>query len=373
MVMDLQGKKMSKSLGNGIDPFEVIERHGADSLRYTMVAIVSPNQNLKLGFPKTKESSETDSFEIGSKFANKIWNASRYILMNIPEGFKETPLDKIKTDIFDRWILSEFNKTIKAVGSALESARFNDAALGLQGFFWREYCDWYVELTKSKIFGGDETVKNDTLSILVYILREFLKLLHPIMPFITEEIYQTLPDHELSIMTTDYPVHDSSMIDRKSEKSVKKFFDLVYLVRNIRGENNIPPEKKVAVVIKTQDKELLNFCKENEKDILYLTKGVSITIDASHKKGENEAFGAGEICEVFINLEGLIDIEKEIARLTKELEKIKADHDRTSGKLKNENFVSKAPKEVIEKEMAKIEEFKTKMKKLEDNIRLFRK
>jgi valyl-tRNA synthetase len=373
MVMDLQGRKMSKSLGNGIDPFEVIERHGADSLRYTMVAIVSPNQNLKLGFPKTKDSGQTDSFEIGSKFANKIWNASRYILMNIPEGFKETGIEKIETGIFDRWVLSELNKTIKTVNGALDSARFNDAAVSLQGFFWHEYCDWYVELTKSKMFGDDEKSKNGILSILVHVLREFLKLLHPIMPFITEEIYQNLPEHKLSIMIEDFPEHDTGLIDRKAEKAVKKFFDLVYLARNIRGENNIPQEKKIDVIIKSADKDILNFCAEFEKDLLYLMKGNSIKVSGDHKKADNEAFGANDTCEVFINLEGLIDVEKEISRLTKELEKVRSDYDRTDGKLKNENFVSKAPKDVIEKEKAKLEEFVIRIKKLEDNIKLFRK
>jgi valyl-tRNA synthetase len=373
MVMDLQGRKMSKSLGNGINPFDVIDRHGADSLRYTMIAIVSPNQNLKLGFPKDPNSSETDSFEIGSKFANKIWNASRYILMNIPENFKEIPIEKTQKDIFDKWILSELNVTIRKVNNSLENARFNDASSALQGFFWKTYCDWYVELSKSKTFSGDEAIKNNSLSILVYILREFLKLLHPIMPFITEEIYQALPNKTLSIMIESYPEYNSKMVDKKAEKIAQKFFDLVYLVRNIRGEMKVPPEKKVEIIVKSSDKDLENFCKNNEKDILYLAKGSLIKFGKSVEKPSNSATGTNEICEVFINLEGLIDVEKEVARLTKEYEKLQQDFDRTNGKLKNENFVSRAPSDVIEKEKAKLEEFSTKMKKLEESIKQLKK
>ena len=200
MVMDLQGRKMSKSLGNGIDPFDVIERHGADALRYTMIAIVSPNQNLKLGFPKEDDKEAVDSFEIGARFANKIWNASRYILMNIPDDFTLIPIEKVKKDIFDSWILSELNKASAVINEALENARFNDAAKDLQAFFWHNYCDYFVELSKTRMFGGDQQTKNEVLSVLLYVLKEFLKLLHPIMPFITEEIYQTLPEHGESIM-----------------------------------------------------------------------------------------------------------------------------------------------------------------------------
>jgi len=373
MVMDLQGRKMSKSLGNGIDPFEVIDRHGADSLRYTMIAIVSPNQNLKLGFPKDNSSNEIDSFEIGSKFANKIWNASRYILMNIPENFIETEIEKSNKDIFDKWILSEFNKTVKKVNISLENAKFNEAAAAIQNFFWKNYCDWYIELSKSKIFSGDETIKNQSLSILIYILREFLKLLHPVMPFITEEIYQNIPNNNLSIMIEAYPEFISKLSDKKAEKSATKFFNLVYLVRNIRGEMNVPPEKKVEILVKSNDLDLEYFIKNHEKDVLYLTKGLSVVLDKNLKKPDNFATGTNEFCEIFINLEGIIDTEKEILRLEKEYEKIKIDFDRTNGKLNNENFVSRAPKDVIEKEKLKLDEFIGKMEKLGKSINLLKK
>ncbi|OHD14790.1 MAG: valine--tRNA ligase [Spirochaetes bacterium GWD1_27_9] len=373
MVMDLHGRKMSKSLGNGIDPFEVIERHGADALRYTMVAIVSPNQNLKLGFPKDTNSNEMDSFEIGTRFANKIWNASRYIMMNIPENFAETPIEQIEKDIFDKWILGELHKTVKKVNSALENAKFNEAVTALQSFFWKNYCDWYVELSKSKIFSGNEQIKNNTLSILVYILKEFLELLHPVMPFITEEVYQKLPNPKLSIMVEEYPEYNAKLVDKKAEKTAIKFFDLVYLIRNIRGEMNIPPEKKVDILVKTTDKDLEKFCKNNEKDILYLAKGLSIKYAKDIAKPSNAAAGANEICEVYIDLEGIIDVEKELQRLNKEYEKVKQDFDRTNGKLNNSNFTEKAPAEVIEKEKAKLKEFSDKIAKLTENIELLRK
>lgn len=372
MVMDIQGRKMSKSLGNGIDPFEVIDRHGADALRYTMVAIVSPNQNLKLRFPKDKNSNELDSFEIGTKFANKIWNASRYILMNIPEGFKETSIDDIEKDVFDKWILSEFNNTIVIVNNALANAKFNDAATAMQSFFWHSYCDWYVELSKSKMFSGDEKIKNNALSILVYQLREFLKLLHPIMPFITEEIYQKLPNPDNSIMVVDYPESHPKWKDHSAEKKAGKFFDLIYLARNIRGEMSVPQEKKVDVLIKTDDKDLYDFVNNNEKDISYLSKAESIKIKSDMIKPEGSAAGANDICEVYIPLEGIIDIEQEINRLQKELVKVKADQIKTKTKLGNSNFTSRAPKEVIEKEKNKLKEFDSKVEKLESNLKILK-
>lgn len=368
MVMDIHGRKMSKSLGNGIDPFEVIDRHGADALRYTMIAIVSPNQNLKLGFPKEKNNGEIDSFEIGTRFANKIWNASRYILMNIDKDFSETPVNKIKTDIFDKWILSTFNIVVEKANNCLNNAKFNEAATALQNFFWHHFCDWYVELSKSKIFSSDPVLKNNALSLLVYLLREFLKLLHPIMPFITEEIYQILPDPEESIMIALYPIKDPELINKSAEKKAKKFFDLIYLIRNIRWEMNVPQDKKIEILIKSGDTDLINFVEENLKDILFLAKAQSVKISTDLKKPAGSATGANEICEVYIPLEGIIDINKEFERLKKELEKINTDYIRTRSKLQNSNFISKAPKEIIEKEKIKMEEFESKIRKLDNNL-----
>lgn len=372
MVMDIHGRKMSKSLGNGIDPFEVIDRHGADALRYTMVAIVSPNQNLKLSFPKDKNSRELDSFEIGTRFANKIWNASRFILMNMNDNFKEIQLEKIELDIFDKWIFSLFNNTIDRVNHYLESAKFNDAATTMQNFFWHHFCDWYIELSKSRIFSQDENVKNQILSILIYLLREFLKLLHPIMPYITEEIYQILPNPGKSIMITKYPVKDTKLINKTSEKKVKKFIDLIYLVRNIRWEMNVPQDKKIEILIKSADEDLINFVNENDKDIVHLAKAQSVKIDGKMVKPSGSATGTNEICEVYIPLEGIIDINKEVERLKKELEKINIDYIRTKSKLQNSNFISKAPEDVIEKEKMKMSEFESKMDKLKNNLALLK-
>ncbi|MCG8569410.1 MAG: valine--tRNA ligase [Spirochaetes bacterium] len=372
MVMDLKGRKMSKSLGNGIDPFDVIDRHGADALRFTMVAIVSPNQNLKLGFPKDPNSKEQDSFEIGAKFANKIWNASRYILMNVPEGFSPIALTDCQLDIFDQWILHSLNETTKIVIDNLDIARFNDAAKQLQAFFWNNYCDWYVELSKSQIFSDNEKIKQSKLSILIYVLDHFLKLLHPLMPFITEEIYQKLPEHQTSIMIEDYPEYQDTLSFPQTIKKTNKFFDLLYLIRNIRGEMNVPAEKKIEVRVKTGDKDLLEFCQNYSKDILYLAKAESITANNQITKPKGSAAGANDICEVFIPLEGIIDIKTEIARLDKELLKVTKDFNNTSNKLKNENFTSKAPQEVIEKEKGKLEEFKLKKEKLEINLKLLK-
>ncbi|HOJ63626.1 MAG TPA: valine--tRNA ligase [Spirochaetota bacterium] len=368
MVMDIHGRKMSKSLGNGIDPFEVIDRHGADALRYTMVAIVSPNQNLKLGFPKEKNSNEIDSFEIGSKFANKIWNASRFILMNIPDNFKIRKIKDINLDIFDKWILTSLQRVIKNVNNYFDKARFNDIALTLNHFFWDDFCDWYVELSKSKIFSQNEDIKQDKLSLLIYILKEFLKLIHPIMPFITEEIYHKLPDHSLSISIEEYPEYNSKLVYNKEYKSALKFINMITLIRKIRAENNIPTDKKISAIIKSSDKDIEYFCKNYEKEILFLIKGEHLQYGANQNRPEGASVGANEECEVYIPLEGLIDKKKEIERLTKEYNKIKIDYDKTYAKLNNKSFLEKAPKDVIEKEKEKLKEFESTLRKIEENL-----
>ncbi len=365
MVMDLQGRKMSKSLGNGIDPFEVIDRHGADALRYTMIAIVSPNQNLKLGFPKEGDTSTLDSFEIGSRFANKIWNAARFILMNVDENFKQVDIANIKSkDIFDKWILDELNHLTRRINSCMDKARFNDVALELQHFFWDMYCDWYLEIVKGRIFSTDQNVKNEALSVAIFVLTQFLKLLHPVMPFITEEIYQKLPQHGLSIMVEDYPEYNAKLNAAKDKAKANKFFDAVRLVRQIRGENAIPPEKKTNILMKTTDEDLITFSQKYGAQMMALCKGSSLTVAADTAKPADAASGANGLCEVYIPLDGIVDKEKEKQRLEKEYAKVKADFDKTNAKLNNANFTAKAPAEIIEKEKAKLEEFKQKLDKL---------
>lgn len=369
MVMDLQGRKMSKTLGNGIDPFDVIERHGADALRYTMVAIVSPNQNLRLGFPKEKNSKEIDSFEIGAKFANKIWNASRFLLMNLPDDFKQLNIDKIEKDVFDEWIIAKLNETVKKVNNYFEAARFNDAATALNIFFWDNFCDWYIELSKSKIFSENQSLRDSTLSILIYVLKEFLKLLHPIMPFITEEIYQQLPEHGFSIMIEEYPQYNKKYkLKSEVEKKVNKFFSLVHIIRNIRGEMNVSPDKKIEIIVKTTDNDLKFFIKKYEKDILYLTRGKSINVFENIQKPEGSAAGANEYCEIFIPLKDIIDVNKEIERLKKEIEKINKEYLVVTSKLRNESFLQKAPKDVIKKEQIRKKEYEELLEKLNKNL-----
>jgi valyl-tRNA synthetase len=370
MVMDLKGRKMSKSLGNGIDPFDVIDRHGADALRYTMVAIVSPNQNLKLGFPDKADSKEVDSFEIGTKFANKIWNASRFLLMNIPDGFQPKSVSDCELGVFDKWIISDFNHTIEKVIQSLDNARFNDAALAMQNFFWHSFCDWYVELSKSTIFSDDPTVKGNTLSVLVYLLRGFLKMLHPIMPFITEEIYQNLPGAGESIMVDDYPEYNSDQVYPEAEEKADLFFSTIYLARNSRWEMNVPLDKKVDLFVKSSNSDLISVIDQYQKDICFLAKATSVTCGPDVKKPAGSITGANEHCEVYIPMEGLIDVQKEIERLNRELGKCEAEEGKFNVKLSNPKFMSSAPEEVIEKTRKRQAENRLKIEKLKKNIEL---
>ena len=356
IIRDSLGRKMSKTLGNGIDPLDVIEQYGADALRFSVLSGSTMGNDIKY---------MPEKLEQASNFANKIWNAARFILMNVDENFKQVDIANIKSkDIFDKWILDELNHLTRRINSCMDKARFNDVALELQHFFWDMYCDWYLEIVKGRIFSTDQNVKNEALSVAIFVLTQFLKLLHPVMPFITEEIYQKLPQHGLSIMVEDYPEYNAKLNAAKDKAKANKFFDAVRLVRQIRGENAIPPEKKTNILMKTTDEDLITFSQKYGAQMMALCKGSSLTVAADTAKPADAASGANGLCEVYIPLDGIVDKEKEKQRLEKEYAKVKADFDKTNAKLNNANFTAKAPAEIIEKEKAKLEEFKQKLDKL---------
>jgi valyl-tRNA synthetase len=292
--------------------------------------------------------------------------------MNLPDDFKSIPIETIKKDIFDNWILHSLNNTIKTVTEFYENARLNDAARVLYSFFWNDFCDWYVELSKSKIFGEDQEIKQNTLSILIFILQNFYKLLHPIMPFITEELFQKLPEHTKSIMTADFPEYSETFDDSGSLSKAEKFFNILYLIRNIRGEMNVPADRKIEVLIKTKDEDLKFLALNYEKDILFLAKAVSLKLSNDLVKPKGSAVQANEICEIYLPLGGLIDIDAEINRLSKEITKTNQELSHTESKLNNPSFTDKAPAEVIDKEKSKQIEFSEKIMKLTANLELLK-
>jgi len=342
VVMDDQGRKMSKSLGNGIDPLEVVELYGADALRYTIVNITPLGQNLLLSM---------DKFAIGARFANKIWNASRYILMNV-EGIRLREVLEEELDDADRWILTEYEETVKKVNSYIARYKLNEASSVIYEFFWHEFCDWYIEISKVKLYSNSEKARSQAASMLVKILEGCLRVLHPIMPFITEEIWQRLPVEKKykSIMIAEYPVYNRKNLFKHSREKINLLKEIVYNIRNIRGEMNVPPELDAQVLVKTREDRVSMVIEENREVIKFLSKLRSIEHGEEIAKPEGSASAVGSGYEIYLPLKDLIDIEKEKSRLTKELEKLEVEISKSIKKLENSDFITKAPATVVGKE-----------------------
>ncbi|MGB9812570.1 MAG: valine--tRNA ligase [Thermovenabulum sp.] len=361
LVRDALGRKMSKSLGNGIDPLEVIEKYGADTLRFSLSTGNTPGNDMKFYWEKVEHS---------RNFANKIWNASRFVLMNL-EGFEPKKIDVEKLSLKDRWILSRLNNVIEEVTEFLEKFEIGIAASKIYDFFWSEFCDWYIEMAKIDLNKEDEEIKNITKGVLFTVLENALKLLHPFMPFITEEIWQQLPHEGKSIMVSEWPKKNPDYEFNDIYK-MDILMEAVRGIRNIRAEMNVPPSKKARILIKATEKEIENLFKEN-MDIIYslakVEKAEFIEKEASPKKAMSAVVKGAEI---YVPMEGLIDIEVEIERLNKEKRELEEELEKAERKLSNENFIKKAPQEVVEKERLKAEEFKDKISKIEKRLSLLR-
>ncbi len=363
LVRDELGRKMSKSLGNGVDPVEIIETYGADSLRFMLVTGNTPGNDLR--FYRSR-------VESARNFANKIWNASRFLLMNL-EGV-DTTFKPARSDLelADRWILSRLSYRIGAVTDNLERFELGEAARQLYEFIWFEFCDYYIELTKARLYGTDARAKATALYVLARVLEAALRLLHPFMPFLTEVIRQQLPNAQGSIMLAAYPTREelSDLIGAENadvEESMNLILDAVKTIRNLKAELGLDSRKKAAVVFKVTHAESAQILRENAGYVTALAFAEPITFTDS--KPAHAMSGVIEGAEIFLPLEGLIDTEKEIARLTKELEKLRKGAASTSGKLNNERFLSKAPAEVIQAERDKLAAAEEKISSLEQRIR----
>ncbi len=357
VVMDDQGRKMSKSLGNGIDPIEVVEKYGADAMRYTIVNITPVGQNLLLSM---------DKFNTGARFSNKIWNASRYILTNV-EGLEIRRLSDDELETEDRWILTLYERTVRNVNRCFEEYRLNDASSLIYEFFWHVFCDWYIEFTKVRLYSDDGEKKVRAASMLVFMLEGCMRLLHPIMPFITEEIWQRLPvDHgEKSIMSAPYPVAGEHEENEESVREIALLQSLVYAIRNIRGEMNVPPELRVKVLVRDLDGRIGGIVDSKETTIKFLAHLEHIECgDLSKPPGSASAVGEG--FEVYLPLEGVIDIDLEKQRLAREMEKIDAEINKSRTKLQNEQFTRKAPPQVVEKEKTRLASFESSRERVKN-------
>ncbi len=360
LVRDLHGRKMSKSLGNGIDPLEIVDEYGADAMRFTFAFLAAQGQDVLIG---------KESFGVGSRFANKIWNASRYLLMNL-EGRNLLDFDAIEKNDVDRWILHRLGETAMAVRDAFTNYRFNDAASACYEFFWNEFCDWYLESTKLSLHSDDEKEKDRAVTMLMAVLEESLRLLHPLLPYITEEIYQKLPKRDESCISASYPEGGEGRSFPEEAAAYASLQELVRLVRTLRSEFTIPPDRKIKVAVKVEKGFFAADYFRRHEDLARLLMGaqeVSVSESQARKTGSIAVVGTG--FEAFAFIRDAIDVPKEAERLRKEIRKTEDYVAQTEKKLSNQGFLDKAKPEVVAEQRAKKEESIRKITKMKDYLK----
>jgi len=354
---------MSKSKGNVVDPLIMMDKYGTDAFRFSLAIFAAQGRDVVFNEKR---------IEGYRSFINKIWNATKFILMNLGEDFKPGEISTDKLENFDKWILDRLNKTIANVTKSLEEYKFNDAAQEIYEFWWHEFCDWYVELTKQRVYSkeaGSEESSETARQVLFYILTKSLHLMHPFMPFLTEEIWDRITDDdEEKIIISKWPEIVSEFNFPTEAEETEIFKDIVYKIRNVRGEMNIPPDKKASVVFKTENSRIISVIKREEVHIKALAKVDDVTVDAQYTPDNTDASAVLTELEIFLPLKGLIDLDKEKARLEKEIAKVQGELDRVTNKLSNDKFISKAPANVIEKEKNKRDEYSEILSKLNESL-----
>ena len=362
LVRDSQGRKMSKSLGNGIDPLEVIDQYGADALRFMLATGNSPGNDMRFYMERV---------EAARNFANKLWNASRFVFMNIDteimEGVTRESVEANLT-LADKWIISRANNVVKEVSDNMDKFDLGIAAQKIYDFAWSEYCDWYIEIVKPRLYSEDKEAKQTALYTLTYVLEKILKLLHPYMPFITEEIYTHLPTVEGSIVIAQWPHYTEADNMAKEEDMMNLTMDGIRNIRNVRSEMNVPPSKKAKVIIvPTEEKKE---AMEAGKDyFVTLSSASEVEIVADETNIPEDAVSVViDGVKIFIPLDELVDFAKEIERLSKEKAKLESEIKRVNGKLSNEGFVAKAPEALINAEKAKKEKFEEMIKSVVERL-----
>ncbi len=366
LVRDSQGRKMSKSLGNGIDPLEVIDQYGADALRLTLVTGNAPGNDMRY---------YDERVEASRNFANKVWNASRFILMNMEENVLEEP-DASLFQATDRWILSRVNSLAKEVTENMDKYELGIAVQKVHDFVWDEFCDWYVELAKYRIYHAEEEPEQAKCALwtLKTVLGQALKLLHPFMPFITEEIYSALVPEEESLMMSSWPVYQEKWNDPKAEELLEHVKEITRGIRNIRTEMNVPNNRKTKVVIVSEDAELLNGVQTLAESVKPLMLAKEIVLESEKKDVADDAVSvvvAG--ASVYLPLEDLVDFEQEKERLSKEKERLTKEIARAKGMLSNEKFLSKAPEKKVQEEKEKLEKYTQMLGQVEERIKALEK
>lgn len=345
LVKDSQGRKMSKSLGNGIDPIEVIDQYGADALRFALITGNTPGNDSRFYMEKV---------EANRNFCNKLWNASRFVFMNVEDHVKN--INDVELQIEDKWIISSLNDVIDEVSTNLNKYEIGIAAEKIYDFTWNVFCDWYIELVKPRLYGDDSILKESAISVLIYTLTNVIKLLHPFMPYITEEIYSYLPNKNDMLINETWPKYSETKSYKNEEQIIDKLVESVISIRNSRQEMNIAPKKQSDIYILTSDKSL----EEDFKKLESLFRS-SVSIN-EYKVNEdisedNNIVIVKDSYKIIIPLNDLIDYSKELERLEKELNTAKSELKRAESKLKNEGFLKGAPEALVEKEKEKVEKY----------------
>lgn len=355
LVRDAEGRKMSKSLGNGIDPLDVIEQYGADAMRYMISTGSTAGQDLRFRMEKVEQA---------RNFANKIWNASRFALMNL-EGVSFEDIDITgELSTADHWILHRLNETSRDITRLIDSYEFGETGRLLYNFIWDDLCDWYIEFAKLSLYGADAAAKAKTQSVLAYVLDRTLRLIHPFMPFITEEIWQHLPHQGDTITLAEWPKYEPALENKQAVAEMNLLMDVIRAVRNIRAEVNVPMSKKVELIIKAGGQETLDIISRNDNYIGRFCNTSSFEAGLAPQTPDKVMSAVVTGAELLLPLSGLIDIEQEIARLEKEVQTLNSEVERVEKKLGNQGFVAKAPAKVIEEERAKQADYSDRREKV---------
>ena len=365
LIRDEQGRKMSKSLGNGVDPMDVIDQYGADALRWFLLNGTAPGQDTRYN-PKQLASAWN--------FINKIWNAARFVIMNLPEDAQPAHMPDIaKFDLADGWIFDRLNHTVSEVIRLFDDYQFGEAGRELYNFIWNDFCDWYIEMAKVALNGADTELKTRKQNNLIWILDQILRLLHPIMPFVTEKLWLSMPHEGKSIMVAKYPTPHSEFVNDQARRDMAFLIEIIKAVRNIRMEVNAPLSSPIDIMIQLEDSNNERILTENEeyvKNFLH-PKNLTIATDVTAPKLAKTAVIAG--AQIFVPLADLVNIDDEIKRMTKEEKDLQAEVERSSKKLNNQGFVAHAPEAVINKEKAKKADYENQLQNVQERIQELKK
>jgi valyl-tRNA synthetase len=366
LVRDAQGQKMSKSKGNVIDPLTIIEQYGTDAFRFTLAAFAAQGRDIKLA---------EERIAGYRNFCNKVWNAARFTMMNL-EGFNPDghSLDTMELSQADKWILHRLNETARTVDETLTGYRYNESAMALYQFTWSEFCDWYLELSKQDLYNGTPERKQTVQYVLWYTLENLLRMLHPFMPFITEEIWQVLPGSKATptIMQADYPAACDHCSFPQAATDMERIMAVISGIRNIRGEMEVPPSKQIAVILSCASEESLRLMKHNESSIISMARVSDLAIGQDISQPDDASIQVAGDIQIYVPLKGLVDVAAEEERLLKEIGKIEKEIEMFSKKLESPAFVDRAPAEIVAKERQKLAEVTGKKQVLEESLEKIR-